>query len=161
MSRFPGSSVRDPESVLAGPSRKRRRILSGRGFVNAMFVFAPIALVGDWLDLGGTFIFACAALACIPMSYWLGQSTESLAGRLGPVSGGLLNATFGNAPELIISILALSHGLFIVVRAALSVFWSYVALLTSRLELTTRSFAAVSLTVCVFVNPPDEVYSVA
>ena len=53
------------------------------------------------------------------MSYWLGQSTESLGSRLGPVSGGLLNATFGNAPELVISVVALSHGLFIVVRTAL------------------------------------------
>ena len=93
--------------------------MSGRIVLNAMLVFVPIAVVGDWLGLGGIFVFTCAALACIPMSYWLGQSTESLAGRLGPVSGGLLNATFGNAPELIISILALSHGLLIVVRTAL------------------------------------------
>ena len=120
MSRFPPDSpVRSPKSASAGPSQKSWGTLSGRIVLNAMFVFVPIAIVGDWLGLGGIFVFTCAALACIPMSYWLGQSTESLAGRLGPVSGGLLNATFGNAPELIISILALSHGLFIVVRTAL------------------------------------------
>lgn len=49
----------------------------------------------------------------------LGQATESLAARLGPVSGGLLNATFGNAAELIISVAALSHGLVVVVRTSL------------------------------------------
>ena len=120
MSRFPpGSPVRNPKSVSAGPGRVSKRALSGRIVLNAMLVFVPIAIVGDWLDLGGIFVFTCAALACIPMSYWLGRSTESLGTRLGPVSGGLLNATFGNAPELIISVVALSHGLFIVVRTAL------------------------------------------
>ena len=58
-------------------------------------------------------------MSCVPLSYWLGQATEALGNRLGPVTGGLLNATFGNAAEMIISIFALSHGLFIVVRSAL------------------------------------------
>ena len=58
-------------------------------------------------------------MSCIPLSYRLGQATEALGSRLGPVSGGLLNATFGNAAELIISVIALSHGLFVVVRTTL------------------------------------------
>ena len=55
----------------------------------------------------------------MPLSYWLGQATEALGDRLGPVSGGLLNATFGNAAELIISVAAINHGLFVVVRTSL------------------------------------------
>lgn len=100
-------------------SSTRRRFLGMRSVVNAMLIFLPLALVGEQLHLGGVFVFTCAALACIPLSYWLGQATEALGTRLGPVSGGLLNATCGNAAELIISIFALSHGLFVVVRAAL------------------------------------------
>jgi Ca2+:H+ antiporter len=84
-----------------------------------MLVFLPLAVVGEMLGFGGVFVFVCAASSCVPLSYWLGRSTEALGARLGPVSGGLLNATFGNAAELIISVFALSHGLFIVVRAAL------------------------------------------
>jgi Ca2+:H+ antiporter len=84
-----------------------------------MFVFVPMALMGKHLGFGSVFVFACAALSCVPLSYWLGKATEALGTRLGPVSGGLLNATFGNAAELIISAMALSHGLLIVVRASL------------------------------------------
>ena len=65
------------------------------------------------------FVFGFAALSCIALSYRLGQATESLGARLGPIAGGLLNATFGNAAELIISIVALHQGLFIVVRTSL------------------------------------------
>ena len=86
---------------------------------NAMLVFVPLAVASDHLGFGPVFVFTCAALACIPLSYWLGQATEALGSRLGPVSGGLLNATFGNAAELIISITALSYGLLVVVRTSL------------------------------------------
>ena len=84
-----------------------------------MLLFVPLALVAVLLDLGPVFVFACSALACIPLNYRLGQATEVLGVRLGPVSGGLLNATFGNAAELIISVMALSQGLAIVVRTTL------------------------------------------
>ena len=84
-----------------------------------MLIFVPLAVGAEYLDIGGAAGFAFAALACVPLSYWLGQATEALASRLGPVSGGLLNATFGNAAELMISIFALTHGLFVVVRTAL------------------------------------------
>ena len=97
----------------------RRRLPSTRSLINASLVFLPLAIVGEYLALGGVFVFVCAALSCLPLSYWLGQATEALGARLGPVSGGLLNATFGNAAELIISIFALRLGLFVVVRTAL------------------------------------------
>ena len=106
-------------STLTVVTPIRNRMMSTRGIVNVMMVLVPLALLGEYLGLGSVPIFAIAALACVPLSYWLGQATEALGARLGPVSGGLLNATFGNAAELIISIAALNHGLFVVVRTAL------------------------------------------
>ena len=97
----------------------RNRFMGTSSLMNAMLVFLPLAILGEHFGLGGVFVFVAAALSCLPLSYWLGQATEALSARLGPVSGGLLNATFGNAAELIISIFALTHGLFIVVRTAL------------------------------------------
>ena len=86
---------------------------------NSMLVFVPLAIVGHQLGLGPIFVFTCSALACVPLSYRLGQATESMGMRVGPVAGGLLNATFGNAAELIISVIALNHGLFVLVRTTL------------------------------------------
>jgi len=85
----------------------------------AMLVTVPLAIGGELFHMGPVFVFSCSALSCIPLSYWLGQSTGSLGDRLGPVSGGLLNATFGNAAEFIISIMALNSGLLVVVRTSL------------------------------------------
>ena len=95
------------------------KVMNPRNIMNAMLVFIPLAIMGERLDFGPVFVFTCSALSCVPLSHRLGQATESLGTRLGPVSGGLLNATFGNAAELIISTVALSHGLFIIVRTSL------------------------------------------
>ncbi len=96
------------------------RLFFGRGhLMNIMLLCIPLAIVGHLYDFGPIFVFSCSALACVPLSFRLGQATESLGTRLGPVSGGLLNATFGNAAELIISVAALSHGLLVVVRTSL------------------------------------------
>ena len=97
----------------------RKRIVNTGTVFNAMLVFVPIAILAPMLDLGPVLAFISSALSCITLSYRLGQATESLGSRLGPVSGGLLNATFGNAAELIISIMALGQGLFLVVRLTL------------------------------------------
>ncbi len=86
------------------------------GVMTAMLLFIPLAVMGRLFDLGAVFTFVCAALSCVPLSYRLGQATEEVGTRLGRVTGGLLNATFGNAAELIISIAAVNHDLLIVVR---------------------------------------------
>ena len=106
-------------STVTADSVVRRRGLRARSVVSALLVFVPLAVMGEHLGLSGALVFTLAALSCVPLSYWLGQATEALGNRLGPATGGLLNATFGNAAEMIISIFALSHGLFIVVRSAL------------------------------------------
>lgn len=70
--------------------------------------------------LDGVSLFFVAALAIIPLAKFLGEATEELAGHSGPAVGGLLNATFGNATELIIAVFALNAGLIEVVKASLT-----------------------------------------
>ncbi|MEZ5355433.1 MAG: calcium/proton exchanger [Bryobacteraceae bacterium] len=65
-------------------------------------------------------IFAVACLSILPLAGWLGRATEHLATRTGEGIGGLLNATFGNAAELIIALIALRQGMFDVVKASLT-----------------------------------------
>jgi Ca2+:H+ antiporter len=67
-----------------------------------------------------TAIFATSAIAILPLAGYIGRATEILAGRLGGGLGGLLNATFGNAAELIIGALALRRGLTDLVKASLT-----------------------------------------
>src|SRR5260370_12402688 len=65
-------------------------------------------------------VFGSAALAIIPLAGWMGRATEALAARAGEGVGGLLNATFGNAAELVIALAALRHGLYDVVKASIA-----------------------------------------
>src|SRR5436190_10805718 len=71
------------------------------------------------LDVDPTVVFFCSALGVIPTAALMGRATEELAVRSGPGIGGLLNVTFGNAPELIIALFALGEGLHEVVKASL------------------------------------------
>jgi Ca2+:H+ antiporter len=84
-----------------------------------MAVVAPIIQL-----VGGTqqalAIFICSAIALIPLAVLIGRATEDLEYYVGPIAGGLLNATFGNAPEIIIGIFALQHGLISVVKASIT-----------------------------------------
>ena len=85
-----------------------------------LFVFIPVTLV---LEHAGKVpppvIFFSAALAIVPIAALIVLSTEQLATRTGDAVGGLLNATFGNAPELIIALVALKAGYFDMVRASI------------------------------------------
>jgi Ca2+:H+ antiporter len=67
-----------------------------------------------------TALFVCSAIGIIPVADWIGRATEALAARVGEGLGGLLNATFGNAAELIIAGIALSKGLINVVKASIT-----------------------------------------
>ena len=80
---------------------------------------AAAVVVVELLHAPTLVIFALTALALIGLAWVLGQATESLAGHAGPRVGGILNATFGNAAELIITIFALSAGLTTVVKASI------------------------------------------
>ena len=93
-----------------------------RPSLNWLLVFVPVAIVLRLYPRIGneTALFICSCLAIIPLAGWMGRSTEELADRLGQGAGGLLNATFGNAAELIIAIMALSKGLTGVVKASIT-----------------------------------------
>ena len=89
--------------------------------MNWLFVFMPIAVILEHVE--GTpapLIFFSAALAILPIASMIVKATEQIASRVGDTVGGLLNATFGNAPELIITLVALKAGLFDMVRASLA-----------------------------------------
>ena len=82
--------------------------------------FVPVAAVLELAHAGAPWIFAASALAIVPLAGLMGRATESLSERMGPGLGGLLNASFGNAAELIIALLALQRGLYDVVKASVT-----------------------------------------
>ncbi|HET6882766.1 MAG TPA: calcium/proton exchanger [Pirellulales bacterium] len=88
--------------------------------INYLLVFVPAALALDWYDANPLLIFLAAAVAVVPLSDLIGQSTEDLGTKLGETLGGMLNATMGNLPEMIIGIFALRKGLQTVVKASLT-----------------------------------------
>lgn len=87
--------------------------------INWLFVFIPISLALERSEVPPPVVFFSAALAIIPIARWIVLATEQLAVRTGDAVGGLLNATFGNAPELIIALVALKAGYLDMVRASL------------------------------------------
>ena len=89
--------------------------------LNWLLFFVPIAIGLEFLrPESHGLIFVAACLAIVPLAGWLGRATEHLAAHTGEGVGGLLNATFGNAAELIIAIMALRKGLYTVVKASLT-----------------------------------------
>lgn len=89
-------------------------------WLNLLLIFAPIAIIGELLHWNPTILFVTSALAVIPAAGILGHATEELASHTGPRLGGLLNATLGNAAELIITIFAIRAGLLDLVKASLT-----------------------------------------
>ncbi|MBT4866112.1 MAG: calcium/proton exchanger [Planctomycetaceae bacterium] len=90
------------------------------GWLNLLLVFVPIAIVLKYSGAPQTYVFGASAMAIIPLAGLMGRGTEILADRLGPGIGGLLNASFGNAAELIIALFALHKGLINVVKASIT-----------------------------------------
>lgn len=89
--------------------------------LNWLLVFVPAAVVLEKTQPNNhVLIFICACVAVLPLAGWLGHATEHLAEHTGEATGGLLNATFGNAAELILAIAALRQGLYDVVKASLT-----------------------------------------
>jgi Ca2+:H+ antiporter len=83
-------------------------------------VFIPISITAHFLEWGSLTVFLTAGLGIIPLAAWMGTATEEIAVVVGPSLGGFLNATFGNATELIIALVALNAGLIDVVKASLT-----------------------------------------
>jgi Ca2+:H+ antiporter len=103
------------------PAAARRRFRPSVGQLWLLLLgFVPLAVLAELLHWGPLAVFLLAALAIVPLAGLMGEATEQLAARLGAGVGVLLNATFGNAAELIIAFMALRRGLHSVVKASLT-----------------------------------------
>ncbi|MEM8721744.1 MAG: calcium/proton exchanger [Cyanobacteria bacterium P01_G01_bin.39] len=89
-------------------------------FFLLLLVFIPISIAAHFLEWGETVVFITAALGIVPLASYMGTATEEIAVVTGPNIGGLLNATFGNATELILAFIALKAGLVGVVKATIT-----------------------------------------
>lgn len=96
--------------MLANPAR----------WIDALIIFVPIAIAFEILHAEPTAVFIASALGIVPLAGLLGEATDALAHRAGQQAGALLNATFGNAAELIITIAAIRAGLLEVVKASIT-----------------------------------------
>ncbi|MGL5805698.1 MAG: calcium/proton exchanger, partial [Xenococcaceae cyanobacterium] len=85
-----------------------------------LLIFVPISIAAEYLEWGTMTVFVTSALAIVPLAVWLSTATEEVAVVTGPSIGGLLNAVFGNATELIISLVALKAGLIDIVKASIT-----------------------------------------
>lgn len=91
-----------------------------KSWLNWLLLFIPISIAVELLHLPDLWLFIISAVAIIPLAAQIGVATEQLSNRVGPGLGGLMNATFGNATELIIALFALRAGLQEVVKASIS-----------------------------------------
>jgi len=113
------SSPSGPSALLAGPTPGPRRLGRKLGWREYSLLIIPLSIAAAWTHQSPTVVFILAALSVIPLAGYMGEATEHLAARTGPAIGGLLNATFGNAAELIIGIVALRAGLIELVKASI------------------------------------------
>jgi Ca2+:H+ antiporter len=85
-----------------------------------LLIFVPLSIAADRLHWGTSAVFLTSTLAIIPLSIWLSTATEKIAVVTGPSIGGLVNAIFGNATELVIALVALKAGLVSIVQASIT-----------------------------------------
>ena len=97
-----------------------KKLFAVENILNLLLLFVPIAIVLELTHASPAWIFTASCLAIIPLAGLMGKATEHLAETLGEGVGGLLNATFGNAAELIIAVMALNAGLYEIVKASLT-----------------------------------------
>jgi len=89
-------------------------------FLYVLLLFLPVTIIGKAIGFSDPLLFACSALAIVPLAGLMGKSTDVISCYAGQKVGGLLNATFGNATELIIAFVAMKEGMFDVVKASLA-----------------------------------------
>jgi len=85
-----------------------------------MLIFVPLAIVAELAHASPVLVFGTASLGVVPLAGLIGEATEELAAHTGPRLGGLLNATLGNAAELIITVFAIRAGLLELVKASIT-----------------------------------------
>ena len=108
-----------PPSSSSGASSALSSYLQSVGVLNSLLLFAPPALLLRVLHSHPPLQFGLACLSIVPLAGFLGEATEHLSDRLGPGTGGLLNATFGNAAELIIASFSVFRSLDSLVKSSL------------------------------------------
>ena len=91
-----------------------------RPSLNWLLALVPAGMVMDAMEVNAIYVFLVSALSIIPLGKRIGEATEVLSDYLGPTLGGLLNATLGNAPEIIIGYFALKQGLVDMVKASIT-----------------------------------------
>jgi Ca2+:H+ antiporter len=96
-----------------------RALFTPQGWPYLLLPFIPAAIALEMTDVDPVVVFFASAAGVIPTAALMGRATEELAAKSGPGIGGLLNVTFGNAPELIIALFALNEGLHEVVKASI------------------------------------------
>ncbi len=89
-------------------------------YLYILLIFIPVTIAGKIMGFSDPMLFLCSSLAIIPLAGVMGKSTDEISVFCGQRIGGLLNATFGNATELIIAFVAMKEGLFDVVKASLA-----------------------------------------
>ncbi|MGE0555878.1 MAG: calcium/proton exchanger [Gemmatimonadales bacterium] len=118
------ASTPTPAAPVAEPPRPPRRVVVPRDpprrWGLLLLVFIPISVVLAWRGAAPVMVFIASCVAILPLAGLMGDATEALAHRFGPTIGGLLNATFGNAAELIIAVMALRAGLVDLVKASIT-----------------------------------------
>ncbi len=103
------------------PSSIRLSAMSIKNLTSfGLLIFIPISIAAERLGWGALAVFFTAAIAIVPLAIWLSTATEEVAVVSGPSIGGLLNAVFGNATELIIALVALKEGLVEIVKASIT-----------------------------------------
>jgi Ca2+:H+ antiporter len=108
--------LQDERSAGEGSPISRRTLV-----LEALLLLGPVVVVLDRLGaVGDVPLFVLSAAALVPLSWLIGEATDHLASYTGPGIGGFLNASFGNAPELIIAVVAVNDGLAEVVRGSLT-----------------------------------------
>lgn len=113
------SSSPSPSIYMRNTLAQSIKIVVFSNKLNLLFFFGPLAILVDKLFGHNVWVFLFSSLGIIPLAERLGYTTEQLACYTGPTVGGLLNATFGNATELIISVYALKSGMIRVVQQSL------------------------------------------
>ena len=136
-----------------------------RRILYALLALGPVTILLNYVGISENLLFVLAAAALIPLAWLIGEATEQAAHHTGPGIGGFLNATFGNAPELIIALFAVNEGLTEVVRGSLtgSVIGNLLLVLGFSLafggrgrldrESSLTSFALVAVATLVFLAP--------
>jgi len=89
-------------------------------YLKYLLIFVPISFVLEFLHYNQTWIFVTACLAIVPLAGLMGEATENISVHTGPKIGGFLNATFGNATELIIAIFAIKAGQHDIAKASIA-----------------------------------------